>query len=289
MRRALLLAALAVVAHLAAAEEPKPTLVPPEPFTHDESPYALRLDVDVATLALGFTLWGGTSLIASTTAPPFCGGSTTPACNPAGLNILDRLALGHSSAPARTAADIISFMPVAYLAIDMFDVGLRNWKTYLTDLWIVAETLAWNGAVQDIVRRAVRRPRPFLYTPGLYPSERDSPDAGLSFYSGHTSFAFALAVSASYTFTLRHPRSKWRYVVWPALLAVASIEPVLRVYSGDHFPTDVLVAAVAGSAMGLFFPAIHRRLKSIPKVVTGMRLVPVVTQDQTLLTVVGLF
>jgi membrane-associated phospholipid phosphatase len=96
-------------------------------------------------------------------------------------------------------------------------------------------------------------------------------------------------VSASYTFTLRHPRSKWRYVVWPALLAVASIEPILRVYSGDHFPTDVIVAAVAGSAIGLFFPAVHRRLKSIPKVVTGMRLVPIVTQDQTVLSLVGRF
>ena len=276
------------VAAPARADEAKP-VVPAEPFTHDESPYALRLDVDIATLVLGATLWGGTSLIGSTTQAPFCGGSATPACDRSGLNAFDRLALDHSSAGARTAADVISFVPIAYLGIDMFDVGLRHWKTYLTDLWVVAESLAWNGAIQDIVRRAVRRPRPFLYSPGVYPSERDGSEAGFSFYSGHTSFAFALAVSASYTFTLRHPHSWWRYVVWPALLAVASIEPVLRVYSGDHFPADVIVGAVAGSAVGLFFPAVHRRLKSIPKVVTGMRLVPVVGPDQTLLTLVGRF
>jgi membrane-associated phospholipid phosphatase len=282
------LAAVVVFAPDVRADEAKPT-VPAQPFTHDESPYALRLDVDISVLALGATLWGGTSLLGSTTQAPFCGGSATPACDASGVNALDRLALGRSSAGARTAADVISFLPLAYLGVDMFDVGLRNWKTYLTDLWVVAEALAWNGAIQDIVRRAVRRPRPFLYTAGLYASERDNPDAGLSFYSGHTSFAFALAVSASYTFTLRHPRSKWRYVVWPALLAVASIEPILRVYSGDHFPTDVIVAAVAGSAIGLFFPAVHRRLKSIPKVVTGMRLVPIVTQDQTVLSLVGRF
>jgi membrane-associated phospholipid phosphatase len=171
----------------------------------------------------------------------------------------------------------------------MLDVGPRNWKTYLTDLWVVAEALAWNGAVQDIVRRAVRRPRPFLYSQGVYPDERNTAEAGLSFYSGHTSFAFALATSCSYTFTLRHPHSKWRWVVWPALMAVASIEPILRVYSGDHFPTDVIVGAVAGSAIGVLFPALHRRLRSVPKIVTGMRLVPVVAPEQTVLSLVGRF
>jgi len=264
--------------------------VPDQPFAHDESPYFLRLDVDSATLALGAVLWGGTSLIGSTTLqPPFCGNTLTSTCDRSGLNALDRLALDHSSTAARTAADIISFVPIAYLGLDMLDVGPRNWKTYLTDLWVVAEALAWNGAVQDIVRRAVRRPRPFLYSPGVYADERNTAEAGLSFYSGHTSFAFALATSCSYTFTLRHPHSKWRWVVWPALMAVASIEPILRVYSGDHFPTDVIVGAVAGSAIGVLFPALHRRLRSVPKIVTGMRLVPVVAPEQTVLSLVGRF
>ena len=266
------------------ADEPKEAPA----FGHDESPYALRLDVDIATIILGTVLWGGTSFIGNTQSP-FCGGSSTPACNPTNINAFDRLAIGHSSQPARTAADVLSFVPIAYLGLDMFDVGPRHWKTYLTDLWVVAEALAWNGAIQDLVRRAVRRPRPFLYTAGVYPQERDNADSGFSFYSGHTSFAFALAVSSSYTFTLRHPHSKWRYVVWPALMAIASIEPVLRIYSGDHFPTDVLVGAVAGSAIGLFFPAVHRRLKSMPKVVSNMRLVPAVGPDQTVLSLVGSF
>lgn len=267
-------------------------LAPPatadEAFAHDESPYKLRLDVDVAVLVAGGVLWGGTSFVGNTGAPT-CGGSNTPACNAGALNAFDRLAVGQSSQAARTAANVISFVPVAYLALDMFDVGPRHWKTYLTDLWVVAEALAWNGAIQDLVRRAVRRPRPFLYTPGLYPSERDGSDAGFSFYSGHTSFAFALAVSCSYTFTLRHPHSRWRYVVWPALMAIASIEPVLRVYSGDHFPTDVIAGALVGSAVGLFFPAVHRKLKSLPKVISEMRLAPAVTPEATVVSLVGRF
>ena len=274
--------------------DPKHTVIPPghhvpdEPFTHDESPYTLRLDVDIAAAVLGGALWGGTNFIGNT-ALPYCGTATTPACDPNQVNAFDRLAIGHTSQSARTAANIISFIPTVYVGIDMFDVGLRNWKTYLTDLWVVVEAMAWNGALQDIVRRAVRRPRPFLYTPGAYPDDRNASEATLSFYSGHTSFAFTLAVASSYTFTLRHPHSKWKWVVWPALMAVASIEPFLRVYSGDHFPTDVITGAVVGSACGLLFPALHRRLKSAPKVVTGMRLVPIVGPDQTVLAVAGRF
>jgi membrane-associated phospholipid phosphatase len=280
LAHALVLLALAITAARPASAD--------EPFGHDESPYNLRLDVDIAVLVAGGVLWAGTGLIGSVS-PPYCGGSNTPPCNAGALNAFDRLAVGQSSRAARTAADAISFVPIAYLALDMFDVGARHWKTYLTDLWVVAEALAWNGALQDIVRRATRRPRPFLYTPGVYPAERDGSDAGFSFYSGHTSFAFALAVSCSYTFTLRHPRSRWRWAVWPALMAIASIEPVLRVYSGDHFPTDVIVGALAGSAVGLFFPAVHRKLKSLPKVLTQMRLAPTVTPDATLVSLVGRF
>lgn len=259
-------------------------------FAHDESPYQLRLDIDIGAVVLGAVLWGGTSFIGNTTPPPFCGGSTTPACDASTVNAFDRLAIGHSDLAARTAATALSFIPIAYLGIDMFDVGIRHWKTYFTDLWVIAEVLAWNGAIQDIVRRAVRRPRPFLYTPGVYPSERDSADAGFSFYSGHVSFAFSLATAASYTFTLRHPKSPWRWVVWPALMAIASIEPVLRIYAGDHFPTDVIVAAVAGSAVGLLIPAFHRRTaRSKPKILTDLRLVPTTTPEQTVVSLVGRF
>jgi membrane-associated phospholipid phosphatase len=255
-------------------------------LAHDESPYHLRLDVDIPVTLLGGVLWAGTTLITDELGPPSCGGTKTQPCDPSALNAFDRLALGHHSTAARTASDALSFVPAVYLALDVADVGIRRWRSYLTDFGIVAEVVAWDGAIQNIVQRAVRRPRPFLYSPSFYPAERDKAESGLSFYSGHTALAFGLATMAGYTFTLRHPHSWLRFLVWPGLLAIASLEPVLRVYSGDHFPTDVIAGAVAGSAIGLLVPALHRRKGNRA---TAVRLIASTTQQQTIISIVGRF
>jgi len=227
------------------------------------SPYQLKLAVDLPVLALGTALWAGTSAIGGSAAPPHCGTSTTEPCNVGQVNPFDRLSIGLVDPSMRLGANIVGALPFAFVIVDFFDAGARNWRSWLTDFVVFAEALAWDGAIQDIVRRASRRPRPFLYTDGAYAGERDSAEATYSFYSGHTAFAFTAATFLAYTFHLRHPTSRWRYVVWPVLLSLAAVEPVLRVLAGDHFPTDVLIGAVAGSAIGILVPALHRRAPTL--------------------------
>jgi membrane-associated phospholipid phosphatase len=47
--------------------------------------------------------------------------------------------------------------------------------------------------------------------------------------------------------------------VYGAVIAGGGTTGLLRVLAGKHFPTDVIVGAVAGSAVGLTVPFLHRR------------------------------
>lgn len=238
----------------ARAEAPSP----PPPWAapdHRESPYALRLDVDLPVSLLGLGVW----LVPGLAMERDVGGPACDPCDAATLNRLDRLVVGQPTPVARTISDFYFVLPAAFALAAVLDVGVTNWRSWLADLVVVGEALALNGALDEVVRRAVRRPRPFLYTPGVYPDERALPEATLSFYSGHTSAMFTLATSLAYTFHLCHPGAKSRYAVWTAALLLASVEGVLRVVGGAHFPSDVLMGALAGSAVGILVPALHRR------------------------------
>ncbi len=80
---------------------------------------------------------------------------------------------------------------------------------------------------------------------------------GRSFYSSHTSRAFALAVSTATVATIRGRRSaRW---LWIGGLALASGVGYLRLASDSHWLTDVAAGAVAGSAVGFSVPwFLHR-------------------------------
>ncbi len=259
---------------------PAVTLAAP-PAPRNRAPvYQLHTVIDTAVLLGGAALWITPVLVVGNTA-------AGPACDPcdaAKLNALDRTAIGLGNPHARQAANAWLALPGIYAIADIADVGGRHWRSYLSDFVVIAETLAWDGALQEIVRRAVRRPRPYLYTPGLYLDERSSPDATFSFYSGHTSASFAVAASFSYTYMVRHPRSRWTWAVFATTMTLASAEPVLRVLSGDHFPTDVLVGAVMGTAIGLLIPALHRL-----RMPAAMALVPTSGEGHAALSLVGRF
>jgi membrane-associated phospholipid phosphatase len=174
----------------------------------------------------------------------------------------DRFALDRSSKTAGTISNVgVVTMLVLPPLLDVLDVRLHGgaWTSAGEDLLVMGEAVLVNGGLNEVVKLAVRRPRPLAYSePAGSPALADT-DIYLSFYSSHSSTAFAMGTAYASTFALRHPHSGYRFVVYGAVIAGAGTVGLMRVLAGKHFPSDVFTGAAVGSVIGLSVPYLHRR------------------------------
>ena len=181
-------------------------------------------------------------------------------CDPRELNGLDRAVRHYHNTGADRASDaLVIAVPVLAAAGTLASKARWGWRGVLEDATLIAESMVASGLLNQVVKLSVQRPRPFMYTHDARPELRERGDAFLSFYSGHTAATFSAATSFAYTYTLRHPGSDLRPLVWVLSLLAASAVPFCRVASGEHFWTDVMVGAAVGGGVGILVPALHRR------------------------------
>jgi membrane-associated phospholipid phosphatase len=157
--------------------------------------------------------------------------------------------------------------------------------SWLSDVVVLAEALFVNGAVNEVAKISATRPRPLLYNRAAGDPLLHDPENYVSFYSAHTSSAFALGLAYAQTFALRHPKSPWRAAVYAAAVTVGTAIGVSRVAAGKHFPTDVLTGAAAGTAFGLVIPWLHTRA---PQAQLSVQLAPVGMGMGLRLAIVGM-
>jgi len=123
---------------------------------------------------------------------------------------------------------------------------------------VYGETLSASLALNSVVKVLFARPRPYTYGPAAHePSLDDPADRYVSFYSGHTSMAFAAAVSGSYLFAEGAPDQGSRIAFWATEFTLAAATATLRVRAGKHYYSDVVVGALVGMGLGIGVPLIH--------------------------------
>jgi membrane-associated phospholipid phosphatase len=225
----------------------------------DGSAYDVRWPLDLTIIAVATATWAGPL--------PFMHDLVSPSCPCQRVDIpaIDRFALDRRSEAARVASDVavttVVALPVVLDAVDVRRQG-GTWTGVAKDGLVMAEAVLVSGALNQIVKLAAHRPRPLLYSVPPGSAELSEPDNYLSFYSGHSSTAFAAGMAYATTFALHHPDSPYRYAVYGAAGTVAGGVGLLRVLAGKHFPTDVLTGALVGSVVGVGVPMLHRRQRA---------------------------
>lgn len=139
-----------------------------------------------------------------------------------------------------------------------------EWGEVATLGTIFIETAAITTGVTYTVKGLASRTRPYAYNTDLTPEERleiagSGGGVHLSFFSGHTSAAFAAATLMSTVYSDIHGLTTTAKVIWISSLSLASVTGYARIQGGMHFPTDVIVGALVGSAIGHLVPRLHRK------------------------------
>ena len=172
------------------------------------------------------------------------------------INSLDSLTLYNYDKNSAKLSDAgIVGVAVCPLLVNLIDNDISS---YISQSVIFIETLAVSSALNNIVKYSVSRPRPYIYSDKADEEEKNNRDAYLSFYSGHSSFAFAGAVSFSVMMTKRVKEFKIKTLIWTTSLFLAGGVAYLRVKAGKHFITDVISGAVIGSSIGYLIPYLHQ-------------------------------
>ncbi len=212
----------------------------------DGTPYRIRPALDLPVTA-GLLVAAGVPYLVPHLITPSC------PCDPASVNRFDRIAIGHDSAAAAVASDVTAALAVAVPpVVDALRLGLG--APLAADVAVFAETLAVNSALVVAAKYAVHRPLPLPYDGD--PRYVRSQGGYRSFYAGHTTTVVSALTAAAWTVRWRDGERGWP---WAVVALAGSSVGVERVLAGRHFPTDVIVGAAAGFAVGTAIPWLHRK------------------------------
>jgi membrane-associated phospholipid phosphatase len=192
----------------------------------------------VASVAGAAAMLGVGLILDAHQGPPSCA-----PCDPLTVPAFDRWIIRQPVQGFSTASDVL-VIGVAAGTMAHTATGSSGWR----GVAVQVETLAWTIGITEVSKALIGRKRPVLYTAdaatvaGEVKNQRSMP-------SGHTAAAFALATS----YWVNNPDVG----LGPKIVAMAGAAGVgvLRVAAAKHFPSDVVIGALLGSATAL---AVHQ-------------------------------
>jgi len=230
------------------------TLAAPAPASQGIKPFTITKKRDLPILGAGIAFAATAFALERSLAPlrqEEVDGLVRNSVNP-----FDRHATYHYSKNLDNISDVLVYGVLAAPLVLLTDRNIRLTAAEFSLMY--AEVVAFSYALPTLGKTFIKRPRPFVYNPDAPPAEKLLADARASFFSRHTTFAFASACFMSTVYTDYHPGSKLNPYIWAGSLGAASIVGYLRFEAGAHFPTDILTGALAGTIVGCGVPFLHK-------------------------------
>ena len=253
------LVALALAAALAA---PARAQEPPRPLRYDAT-------TDLAVTGAATLAWVTLGLLGPELAPLSCKWCTPPALDE---KVQRALLWGDPEAAAVTSDVALVALPAGLLTFGFFSASAAGDRSaFWADTLVIAEAVSIAGALNVGVKYLAGRQRPYAYY-DRQPFYDDPNDRNVSFYSGHTSMAFASATAAGTVYLMRgYKGAGWAL---GGGLALATFTGYLRIGADKHWFTDVVVGAAVGGLVGWAVPYLFHRADGSGSQGVGLRPAP---------------
>jgi membrane-associated phospholipid phosphatase len=184
--------------------------------------------------------------------------------NASQVNFFDRGAIGYWNTDLDKLSDVLV---LGFMAAPM----LYTWPLLKQNAYnkalifnaMYAEMLTLTLGIAELTKSLSSRYRPYMYGTMISKTEKmnlyKSGDAQHSFFSLHTAFAFGSAAFISkYSFDI-FGKNLTTKVLCMGSFSIATGIGLSRFYSGQHFPTDILMGAMVGTTLGYIVPHLHQQ------------------------------
>jgi len=121
-----------------------------------------------------------------------------------------------------------------------------------------SEVISLNRGLTAMTKGIAGRYRPYTYNSNFDLDKQPIETTRRSFFSGHVSHVASLSFFTATVFDDLYPDSDYKYLVWAGAVSAPAITAYLRVVSGNHFPTDVIVGYSVGALVGVLIPRLHK-------------------------------
>lgn len=239
---------------LAVAGAALPLCLASAPAAAQAQTHALRWEpaLDATVTAGGAAAWIASEILKGDLAPSHCRW-----CDVDSMDARVRDAPVWSDTFADAISNVTGFvlMPLAAVGLDALAAAHDGALGRVAeDTLIVAEAGVVAADLTQLTKMLVGRERPFVHAlqPEQKPLTGQPSDNNLSFFSGHSAEAFALAAAVGTVSTMRGYR--WAPLTWSVGGAVAATTAYLRIAADKHWLTDVVVGAMVGAGIGFAVP-----------------------------------